>query len=577
MSSLTVADFLCDKFVQMSPDTPASDAIIVLEPDKIEAVITNNGGNWGIVTNDNQFKGNKLGDAADYSVKTVTITALDKPVVSLLKILSSVTVFVLDNATVIGVCTPDMFVKKLFHYYQLQQAMFDAVLGTVGEAVCGINDRDQVVLWNKSAEKLYGIVAEEIIGNPIDNFFSNLLLRKVITEKRAVKDQYHNPCLHKHVLINAAPIQLNSRFVGGISAERDITDIVQLNQELSKTSNKIKSLENEIDKISSNTDVFAVISGHSPQIANAIGMARRVASANVPLLLRGESGTGKEIFARAIHAASGRRGKFIEINCGAIPASLFESELFGYQPGAFTGADRKGKPGLFELADTGTLFLDEIGELPKDMQVKLLRVLQEKNFYRIGGDKPVQVDVRIIAATHRNLEEMIGRNEFRDDLYYRLNVVTINLPPLRDRREDIPELVYKGIKRFTAMHSSGTVINKVEPELMALFLECDWPGNVRELNNTLERLVLLADGEMLSTTNLPANFRGNIAKKQESIPNSTGRQLTISELAKIEQSLIEQVLKKENYNKTAAAKRLGIPRSTLYYKMKLFNIRCSCQ
>lgn len=153
-----------------------------------------------------------------------------------------------------------------------------------------------------------------------------------------------------------------------------------------------------------------------------------MAATNAPLLLRGESGTGKEVFARAVHNASGRKGKFIEINCGAIPASLFESELFGYHSGAFTGADRKGKPGLVELADGGTLFLDEIGEMPKEMQVKLLRVLQEKKFYRVGGDKPVHVDVRIISATHRDLEDMISSGEFRDDLYYRLNVVTLQLP-----------------------------------------------------------------------------------------------------------------------------------------------------
>lgn len=252
----------------------------------------------------------------------------------------------------------------------------------------------------------------------------------------------------------------------------------------------------------------------------------------------------------------------MEINCGAIPANLFESELFGYQPGAFTGADRKGKPGLFETADSGTLFLDEIGELPKEMQVKLLRVLQDKSFYRIGGDRPVSVDVRIIAATNRNLEEMISQNSFRDDLYYRLNVVTLQLPPLRDRRGDIPELVHRGLQHFGSVH--GKQINRVEPAMMAVFLDYDWPGNVRELHNVLERLVVLADGETLGIANLPAALRPS--GRPQSPPAADGASLDVATDA-MARDLIEAALQATGFNKAKAAQKLGVPRSTLYYKM----------
>ena len=331
----------------------------------------------------------------------------------------------------------------LFAQYEIQQARFDALLETVNEAICIIDESDIVVVWNPCAEHLYGIAAEDIINNPVEGFFSNQMLTTVMKERRTVHEQYHTPCPDTHVLINAMPVKLSGKVIGGVCAERDITEVVRLNQKLSKTHEEVQSLKLEIDQMNAQVDCFSSIYGHSAAIREAISVARRVATANVPVLLRGESGTGKELFSRAIHEASQRKGNFVAINCGAVSASLFESELFGYESGAFTGADRKGKIGLLEQANGGTLLLDELGDMPKEMQVKLLRTLQDKSFYRVGGNKPIYVDVRIIAATHRNLEEMIGKGEFREDLYYRLNVVAVSLPSLRDRLDDIPELVHK--------------------------------------------------------------------------------------------------------------------------------------
>ena len=455
--------------------------------------------------------------------------------------------------------------------YRIQQARLDALLDTVNEAICIIDDKDKVVVWNGCAQKLYGIAALDILDQPIEKFFSNLMLTKVMKERRTVKGEYHTPCPDTHVLINARPVKLSGLVIGGVCAERDITEVVQLHQKLSKTHEEVETLKLEIDKINTQTDCFAPIYGHSTAISEAISIAKRVAATNVPVLLRGESGTGKELFAKAIHDASGLTGPFMAINCGAISPSLFESELFGYQAGAFTGADRKGKVGLLEQANGGTLLLDELGDMPKDMQVKLLRTLQDKSFFRVGGNKLIHIDVRIIAATHRNLEDMITKGEFREDLYYRLNVVSISLPSLRDRLDDIPELVHKGIQSYGSIYNKK--ITKVDPALMAVFIQYPWPGNIRELFNVLERLVILADHSLLTIEYLPRNFSQSLLS-QSSVEKSP-QDVNLSEVTvTVEKEMITRILCEEGFNKAAAAKKLGVPRSTLYYKMEKLGIKC---
>lgn len=452
----------------------------------------------------------------------------------------------------------------------LQAARWNELLDVLEEAVCVIDAQNRVIDWNRRAELLYGIASAEIIGQPIGKFFSNLMVTQAMQDGLLVREAYHKPCPGTHVLINAQPIRLGGKIVGGVSAERDITEVVNLNQQLSEAGNEVRSLREEIDKMQATADEFSAIYGHSPLVLEAVRVARRVAATNVSVMLRGESGSGKELFASAIHRASGRRGQFVAINCGAIPASLFESELFGYAAGSFTGADKKGKLGYLEQAHAGTLFLDEIGEMPKEMQVKLLRVLQEQKFHRVGG-KPVHVDIRVIAATHRDLETMIARGEFREDLYYRLNVVTIPLPSLRERREDIPELVHRGIQHFSQLH--GKQIRRLEPAVMAALLDYEWPGNVRELYNALERMVILCDDEVMTLANLPLNLAADSAAGLPVVALSpqqsaaVGQSLTDTTEA-IERDLIVRVLAEVNFNKLLAAKKLGIPRSTLYYKMR---------
>jgi len=456
----------------------------------------------------------------------------------------------------------------------LQTARWKELLDVLEEAVCVIDAENRVIGWNRRAELLYGIAATEIIGQPIGKFFSNLMVTQAMHDGRLVREAYHKPCPGTHVLINAQPVRMDGKIVGGVSAERDITEVVNLNQQLSEAGNEVRSLRQEIDKIQATADEFSAIYGHSPLVVEAVRVARRVAATNVSVMLRGESGSGKELFASAIHRASQRRGQFVAINCGAIPASLFESELFGYEPGSFTGADKKGKSGYLEQAHAGTLFLDEIGEMPKEMQVKLLRVLQEQRFHRVGG-KPVHVDIRVLAATHRDLETMIARGEFREDLYYRLNVVSISLPSLRERRDDIPELVHRGIQHFSQLH--GKQIRRLEPAVMAALLDYEWPGNVRELYNALERMVILCDGEVMTLANLPLNLAAEPAPGLSGVARQQQRQAaagqTLNDTTEaVERDLIVRVLAEVNYNKALAAKKLGIPRSTLYYKLKNLQI-----
>jgi DNA-binding NtrC family response regulator len=319
--------------------------------------------------------------------------------------------------------------------------------------------------------------------------------------------------------------------------------------------------------------------GRSSSLEQVFGVIEKVADTPSTVLLSGESGTGKELVARALHAHSSRRdGPFIAINCAAIPKSLIESELFGYDKGAFTGAVAA-KPGRFELAHEGTLFLDEIGEVPVEMQVKLLRVLQESSFERVGGIKTLKVDVRLIAATNRDLRKEVQAGHFREDLFYRLNVVPLHLPPLRDRREDIPLLVSHFLARFNERLKKH--VTSVAPDALERLTNHAWPGNIRELENVLERSILFADGPVLETVDLPTDASGAPAApitqpeldERPAAPAQSLKDLVRRETDRVERDLIRQALDETDGNVTQAARRLKISRKSLQTKMKEFGLR----
>ncbi|ERM18002.1 sigma-54-dependent Fis family transcriptional regulator [Brevibacillus laterosporus] len=321
--------------------------------------------------------------------------------------------------------------------------------------------------------------------------------------------------------------------------------------------------------------VMEEILGESPAIMKAKQMARKAAMSRAPVLLTGESGVGKEQFARAIHdLGMTREGSFIPVNCAAIPDNLLESELFGYVGGAFTGANKDGKPGKFELAHRGTLFLDEIGDLPLSTQVKILRVLQEKEIERIGSVSSVFVDFRLITATNKNLGELVKRGEFREDLYHRLHVIPIHIPPLRQRKADIPRIMEEYSSRLCTTY--GTTKKTMDEEALQLFFKYDWPGNVRELINVMERMYVLIDHSHIGTKDLPEEFIYHYHAQTElnstlvSFQNRHKRAMPHQE--EEEKKRIENVLKEVKGNKSKAAERLGISRATLYNKLARFHV-----
>lgn len=300
------------------------------------------------------------------------------------------------------------------------------------------------------------------------------------------------------------------------------------------------------------------------RMSEAINTAGRAAASRATILIRGESGTGKEVMARAIHYASPRaKHALVAVSIGALPDTLVEAELFGHERGAFTGADRE-RRGRFELADGGTLFLDEIGDLPKTAQVKLLRVLQEQAFERLGGTKTISVDVRVIAATNRDLPAMVRTGEFREDLYYRLNVVSIDLPPLRERREDIPLLVDAFLRRFAG--EAPVAIDGVSREAMDLLLKYDYPGNVRELENLMHRAMVLARSPLLSTSDFPIHV-SQLRPENREAPSSF-----VERVSEFERALIVEALERASGVQTRAASFLGMSERHLRYKLKKYGI-----
>ncbi len=340
-----------------------------------------------------------------------------------------------------------------------------------------------------------------------------------------------------------------------------------------KNALKISVLEKEVNRLKKQEDgvySFKQMIGHEGGLSKVIGVGRKAASADIPVLLTGETGVGKEVFAKSIHGESNRIGKpFIAVNCGAIPENLVESILFGHEKGSFTGAIAK-SIGKFREAEGGTIFLDEVGELPLDTQVKLLRVLQQKEITSVGGQSSIPVNIRIISATNKNLDTEVMEGRFRDDLYFRLNVLPINIPPIRDRRQDIAELIYHFIERFTVIE--GQELKDISDEAINMLKTWEWGGNVREIENTIHRAIVLSDNDILDIQDfyeLPNVNISNIDveknKNYISILNENGYQKTLEQ---IEEEVIKLSLLNHNNNITQTALSLGMAKSTFYRKTK---------
>ncbi|MFL0247563.1 sigma 54-interacting transcriptional regulator [Candidatus Clostridium stratigraminis] len=438
----------------------------------------------------------------------------------------------------------------------------EQILENLPLGVIVIDANSNVTSANEYTLKLVNKNISEVLGRNINEVIPYSCLPKVIKTKE--KSTGETMQINEHIVItNRSPIISNNKAIGAIGVFQDISELAK---KLEQYQEELNYYKEELQKHTLKNNHFANIIGSSGSLKEALLIAEKASHSTSTVLIRGESGTGKELIAKAIHNHSKRKDKpFVRVNCAAIPENLLESELFGYEKGAFTGA-AKNKPGKFLLADGGTIFLDEIGDMPRTMQVKLLRVLQEKEFESIGSNETHKVDVRVLAATNRNLEEMLKSGEFREDLYYRLNVISISLPPLRERKEDINLLIEHFINKLSL--TLNKKISHIDKEAIQYLQSYNWPGNIRELQNIIERAINLCDNSSLTLKDLPI-YITNIKQSSTSLVNLVDGD--ILPLEEYEKELIKLAMKKyKSFNK--AGKALGLTHRTVSLKCVKYGI-----
>ena len=433
----------------------------------------------------------------------------------------------------------------------------DIILDSIADGVFTVDKNWYITTYNKAAEEITGIPREKAIGQACKDVLranvceTDCALRYTMDTGRPIINKpvhiIDSEGRRKAITISTALLKDDkNRVIGGVETFRDMTVV----EELRKQVQKKYTCEDIISRNHNIQGLFNIL----PQVAES----------DCAVLIEGQTGTGKELFARAIHNLSPRREKsFVAVNCSALPDTLLESELFGYKAGAFTDA-KKDKPGRFALAEAGTLFLDEIGDVSPAVQVKLLRVLQEKTYEPVGAVSSEKADVRVIAASNKDLTELVDQGTFRSDLYYRINVVRLSLPPLKDRSEDIPLLIEHFIHRFNGIYNKD--ICCLSDEAMAVILSHDFPGNIRELENSIEHCFVLCQGNVIETGHLPSSMKKSMTGEESDIR-------TFRTLRQMEALMIERALQRHKGNRTAAAKELGINASTLFRKLKNLKIR----
>ena len=443
------------------------------------------------------------------------------------------------------------------------------ILETVQDGICVMSSDGVITYVNRAYLRILSEKEENILNKNIRDISPDGVRRRVLETGKSVVGALSYKDNDVTIVCNVNPIIVDGEITGVVSVIKNITEVKKLSEKLKKASAKAEYLEEELFRTKKPDLAFSKYIGYSGKVLDALATASKAAKTNTTVLIRGESGTGKELIAEGIHYGSkNAKGPFVRVNCAAIPQNLLESELFGHEKGSFTGAIKR-KLGKFELAQNGTIFLDEIGEMDKSMQAKILRVIQEKEFQRVGGEETIKVNVRIIGATHRNLEEMVRTMEFREDLYYRLNVIPIFLPPLRERRQDIAPLLEHFINKISK--NIGKNISLVKNDAMEALLNYSWPGNVRELENLVERLVALNENQVIDLDDLPSYMRQERPMKHEKAHVTSIIEDDILPLKEYEKIIIEKALKRYgSYN--AAGKVLGLTHKTVAAKARQYGI-----
>ncbi|MET3287694.1 UNVERIFIED_CONTAM: PAS domain S-box-containing protein [Brevibacillus sp. OAP136] len=440
---------------------------------------------------------------------------------------------------------------------------WDNLLELISDGIIITDHQGVIVKVNKAYERMLSIKAVDLVGRNMsdlkrEGFLEESSSLKVIETKHPVTlIQEH---FGKDLIVTGMPMfNEQNELILVINCVRDITELNQLKRSMQQIEQINHSYFEQLTYLRQREIHLDGLVAHSQSMREVLTNALKVAAVDSPVMLRGESGVGKEVIAKFIHQNSRRNGEaFIKVNCGAIPEKLMESEFFGYESGAFTGAGKGGKPGVFELANKGTLFLDEVGDMSLDLQVKLLRVLEEKEFRRIGGVKTIQTDVRIIAATHQHLEEMVAQKQFRQDLYYRLQVYPISIPPLRERKEDIPFLVDSFARKYEEKHP---VPLHIDPVVKQLLCRCDWPGNIRELFNMLERLAITSNNGEILPDHLPLEMYRPVGS---TLPRNFLEEVEMFEYQGLKQALVIHKTTRK------AAQSLGMSQTTYVRKLNLY-------
>lgn len=465
--------------------------------------------------------------------------------------------------------------------HRLQEKVSDLeqeldALMEISNDVIFITDRDGVTLKvNSAIQHFTGFPRQCYISHNVRDLVERGLLRtsitlKVLEQKKTINYIYSSSYFtdHKRFAIGVPIFDEAGDIKKVITNVRDLTELNHFYNKLKEAQQLNDQYRKELEKLKTRrVDPDIVLA--SKCMVDIYDMAERIADVDATVLILGETGVGKDVLARYLYRASSRseKGEFIKINCGAIPHDLLESELFGYEPGAFTGASRAGKPGLFELADQGVLFLDEVGELPLSLQVKLLRVLQEKQIQRIGSTRPKNVDVRLIAATNRDLKQMVKKGEFREDLYYRLNVLPISIPPLRERKEDILPLVASVLGKLNKQYKMAKSFDR---SVEWFFSRYPWPGNVRELTNLIERLILTVPSSVITVEDLPPEYREQ--ERQSPATSAFTRVMTLKEAAEIAEREILAIAVQKFHSTYKIAEELGTSQATIVRKLKKYNL-----
>jgi PAS domain S-box-containing protein len=447
---------------------------------------------------------------------------------------------------------------------------FDTVLNIIHDGIIVVDEKGKTTLVNQAMADFLTLHPKEVIGKHITDIMQSSRLH-IVANTGVSETSDVLTIKGKPVIVSRMPIVREGDVVGAVGKAvfPQLAEVRELAEKIRMLENKVTFFQEELQKNKTAQDIMDSIVAESTEMKKLKDEITIVALSSSTVLITGESGTGKEGVAHAVHLCSDRwKGPFIKVNCAAIPENLMEAEMFGYVRGAFTGAANNGKPGRLEIADGGTLFLDEIGDMPLALQSKLLRVLQDREFERLGSTKSIKVNVRIIAATNKNLNKAISEGEFRADLYYRLNVINLHLPPLRERAEDIKPLTHFFIAKFNDILKGN--VKGITEDAMSAMLNYTWPGNIRELENVIERAVNYTRSGSIQLAHLPKPILDNSSSKN---PASNGAIRHQDQIGRIERNMIIVALEKAGGNKTKAAKLLNLSRSRLYDKLSKYNLK----